>query len=177
MNVLWGTTVITVITANNSGIYSLLGGVGGLVIGLLVIVTFVRKDHSIKAQYDERQLLIRGKAYKYGFITMAVVNFFLCILEKCDTNLLYLSAMLGIGVVCFYNIIHDAYLALNERYLSTAVILLILSVMNVLIGGFMKMSFSECFPSFVVGSECFIISVVLFFKYFTSKEGHADEES
>ena len=47
--------------------YSYLFGVlVGIAIGIFLLIAF-RKKGNCKEGYDERQLIIRGKAYQYGF--------------------------------------------------------------------------------------------------------------
>ena len=50
-----------------------MGFIAGLIVGLVLVVIIFRianTDKKIKSEYDERQLRIRGKAYKYAFYTM-----------------------------------------------------------------------------------------------------------
>ena len=65
------------------------------------------KDYS---DYDERQELIRGRAFRYGFLTMACL-------------------MVGCLVVILYDIWQDAYWGIRQTSGSNAAIVLMVAVM------------------------------------------------
>lgn len=52
---------------NTMSIAYLAGGLVGILIGLVlvaILIRYVRTDKKIKAKYDERQELIRGRGFK-----------------------------------------------------------------------------------------------------------------
>ena len=76
-------------------------------------------------QYDERQLLIQGKAYKYSFFTL--LSYFLgigvltVVLER-DFATTYVYACiglcLGLLVYVMYSLFKDAYIGMKESAVS-----------------------------------------------------------
>lgn len=120
-----------------------LGAFVGVFIGLIlvgVILKFIRKDNSLKAKYDERQELARGKGYKYGFFTLMIAVACLMILEPVlikyvESEVLYFGAIcIAVFVFGGYCIWNEAYLALNEQTKRTMVCFTILGGIN-FIGG------------------------------------------
>ena len=101
---------------------------------LLVYVLRGMKDkEQMSKQYDERQLLIQGKAYKYAFFTL--LSYFLSIgilnavLEK-DFATTYVYSLVGLclGLLVFvtYSLFKDAYIGMNEtKNLSAGVAFLV----------------------------------------------------
>ena len=71
--------------------------------------------------YDERQELVRGRAYKYGFFTVAAISSVLmiyCAFEQKDSvNVFFsmLSVFSGIVVFAAYCIWHDAFFTLKKK--------------------------------------------------------------
>ena len=121
-------------TAKAAGI--LVGAFIGLTLAA-VILLLTKKDRSIRAKYDERQQLARGKAYKYGFWT-AFGYFGLWILldiaeirvpaEDCVTAFL---GMLLTGLVFVSSCISsDAYFSLNENRKAISIAMLLLGLAN-----------------------------------------------
>ena len=53
----------------------LVGSLVGFVIGIvlvLIVSKFANKNRKVKTEYDERQKVLRGEGYKYGFYAMAI---------------------------------------------------------------------------------------------------------
>lgn len=91
----------------------------GLLFGILIITT---RNHSLRQEYDERQELVKGKGFKYGFFTMLIANLGtgylnILLLEPIMdvTFAMVLAASLGILVSVHYCIWKDAYFSLNAR--------------------------------------------------------------
>ena len=49
-------------------------GVFVLCAAVLIFLRLTRKEHSSKNDYDERQMLVRGKGDRYAFVTLFVYN-------------------------------------------------------------------------------------------------------
>lgn len=93
------------------------------IVALLVYVLRGMKGQSKTVkQYDERQLLIQGKAYKYSFFTL--LSYFLgigvltVVLER-DFATTYVYACIGLclGLLVYvtYSLFKDAYIGMKER--------------------------------------------------------------
>ena len=81
------------------------------------------KDYS---GYDERQELIRGRAFRYGFLTLAALLAAAVLWEECvgalsiEFSLLMMAClMVGCLVVILYDIWKDAYWASGRRRART----------------------------------------------------------
>ncbi len=109
-----------------------------LVIGYSVMIL---KGDDMKQNYDERQVLIRGRAYEYAFCTMIVTNSLSGLLGMGGVELpvsgfelLLISVMLGVLIYALYSIWNEGYFALNMRKKSMVVILILVGLMNMIIG-------------------------------------------
>lgn len=96
-----------------------------------------------KSQFDERQLLVRGNAFKYGFFTILlgnVVQIVITITEEDVTNLFYPSTIIvwaaGLCVYCVYAIWNDAYMGINENTKTYMIMNAFIGVANICIGIF-----------------------------------------
>ena len=98
----------------------LCGMLAGVIVGLLFVVLMKHKK-VIDCHFDERQERSRGKAFKYGFFTLAVLTCLYGALDTiigvpCDTLagtfLCFAAAMTVFAAVC---IREDAYLSLFEK--------------------------------------------------------------
>lgn len=88
------------------------------------------------SQYDERQILARGKAFKYGYFA----TMFGCILqlyleqyvEQFFTRQVMVFSVILIGVLVFVSIciFRDAYLGLSEKPIPVICLFLVISVIN-----------------------------------------------
>jgi len=116
----------------------------GIVIGLLLVRFFLvmtkTGDHA-KAEYDERQELIRGKGYKYGFIALAFYNALAALLHFSEIDLpldqgvqTVVGILLAAAVMITYNIRNDGYFALNEKRGTLIVIFIIVCLLNLVCG-------------------------------------------
>ena len=95
----------------------------GILTGLIAAVAMikaVRKDGRLKCRYDERQTLVLGKSFKYGFyvlIICLILDIFLGHLAEAYVEhgvLEFLCVVVGIIVEAGYAIWHDGYFSLNE---------------------------------------------------------------
>lgn len=121
----------------------MVGCMAGVIIGIILIAflfKFTRKDGSVKCKYDERQQLIRGRGFKYGFFTMivceALVILFGGILEMfVERNIIsFFGICLGVVVYASYSLWNDGYIALNENPKRLMIVFAVLSLMNIVIG-------------------------------------------
>ena len=112
----------------------------GIVVGIilvLIILMFVNKDGRLKTKYDERQLLVRGKAYKYGFfaclISNAVFMFFMTGdfgFEVFGYSIFFFPILIGVTVQVTYCIFKDGYVGLNTNMTRFIIIIAVIGVLN-----------------------------------------------
>ena len=90
---------------------------------VLAGVFLLRKKlgRKMDAQYDERQMLARGQAYRAGFFTMAVYFVLFGVVSElgfvwCEIFIgCFIGFVLGVLVFALTAICKDAYLALNQN--------------------------------------------------------------
>ena len=67
----------------NGNIYKAAGLAVGILVGLIiaaVLIVIANKNRKFKTEYDERQLKVRGDAYRYAFYTVVIWEAILFIL-------------------------------------------------------------------------------------------------
>ncbi len=116
----------------------------GLAVGLLVVAICVaasKKGDEVKNQFDERQELVRGKGFKYGFFTMMIANAALLVLNILEIPLfsnmevaMTASIVIGVSVFASYCIWNDGYFALNENRKSLLIMFGLIGTLNLVIG-------------------------------------------
>lgn len=94
-----------------------------------------------RINYDERQILARGKAYKFGFVAMIlyfVASELGCIISKVEWASHETNLSIGIcfsvvtfAIVC---IIKDAYMGFNQKMSSILIPLIIIGLGNIALG-------------------------------------------
>lgn len=119
------------------------GILSGLVIGMVLVIVILRltkKDYSLRCKYDERQQLVRGRGFKYGFFTLMLYDIFYgfgnVILEKQVVDhmtAVFFGVFLGIAVYASYCIWHEGYFSLNENPKRVMLVFAILAVSNFII--------------------------------------------
>jgi len=97
----------------------------GSVVAMALVVWILLRAHNRNekaADYDERQELVRGKAYQYSFLTavgVALVFMMLDVFELIPflsvASICVIVVFSGILVFANYCILHDAYYALKEN--------------------------------------------------------------
>lgn len=114
----------------------------GMVVGFLVVfgfgllVRFVFRTKRVKPEYDERQTIARGKAYKAGFFTLLIYGAICTVLQSMGMNwydgLLreVVGMVLGVGVFVVIAILNDAYLGFNENTGYSIGILTLIGLLN-----------------------------------------------
>ncbi len=109
-----------------------------LIIPMLIGIT---KDKKLKRKYDERQEAIRGRGFKAAFYTVIALNMLYATammgFEKLPIEpaaMMFIIAVLGVGVYAWYCILNDGYFALNEKVPQTIAAFTAIAVMNLIIG-------------------------------------------
>ena len=118
----------------------IIGLVIGLLLAVVLITVIIRSDNSLKGNYDERQELNRGRAYKGGFYSILVYCGVIWLMGmaryefKCDAGFLAgLGASFGLMVFGVITVALDAYLALNDRPGTTIGSMAVIAIVNYLI--------------------------------------------
>lgn len=158
-------------------------GIGcGIVVALIItfiLLLVMKTDGSLKCKYDERQELVRGRGFKYGFFTLliyfAVYGYLGIALEKLPVDHMtgcFVGILLGVLVCACYQIWNEGYFALNENRRRVLIIFAVVAVVNFLIAG-RNMMHGEMVHNGVLtihslnlfcGLMFIIIAVVLFLK-------------
>lgn len=162
-----------------------IGEVCGVVIVFIVVLIalllIMRKDGSIKCKYDERQELVRGRAYRYAFFTMTICEVVFIFfnedarLERYITSSLaiFIAFCVGVAVYASYCIWHEGYFGLNSNPGRALISFILLGVMNVVLGiiawndgsCFEDGALSFGFSNFVCGILSLWVSVMVALKW------------
>ena len=123
--------------------------VAGFIVGFLLVFVAIFVVRMIvskklggvptgKCNFDERQELVRGKAFKYGFFTMMACNIILGFgpdileveLPMANSVAMFLSLAIGLVVFASYAIWNEGYFSLNERPKSMMILFGFIAVVN-----------------------------------------------
>ncbi len=157
----------------NGNIYKSAGVTFGIIIGLILAIALIlisNNNRKIKSEYDERQLRVRGDAYRYAFYTVLICEVILFILAFGEFSLPvpeYVLHFAGILIGCLvlsgYCIWKDAYWGLNNNRKRYGIILVVAGLLNAipLLGGlshsdsfdFPYVNLMVCIMLLVVGLE------------------------
>ena len=97
---------------------------------------YMFKTKRITPEFDERQIIARGKAYKAGFFTLLIYGAICTVMQTLDLDWVsgffmeVLGIVLGAGVFVVVAILNDAYLGFNENSRYSIIILLIAGLLN-----------------------------------------------
>ena len=126
----------------NGNIYKAAGMAVGILVGLIiaaVLIVIANKNRKFKTEYDERQLKVRGDAYRYAFYTVVIWEAVLLILAIGEFSfpvsayiLHYAGILAGVLVLSGYCIWKDAYWGLNNNRKRYGIILVIAGLLNAL---------------------------------------------
>ncbi|MEE1124923.1 MAG: hypothetical protein UHK60_01925 [Acutalibacteraceae bacterium] len=106
-----------------------------IIIIIALIIISILKIKNKKSNFDERQELVRGKAYKYAFFSMAIYGaiYLLCsmFIEKeflTASMALIIDMFIGLVVSGVYSIWNEAFFTLNIKQSPKAYIVLLIWV-------------------------------------------------
>ena len=110
-----------------------------------IIPTRERKEKIKQAidnnDFDERQELIRGKAYKYGFFTMMIMTLFVMAAIEFNISLpvtaslaMFIALLISIDVYAVYSIINDAYFGVGTNKMRYCIFFIIIMAVNLFAG-------------------------------------------
>ena len=107
-----------------------------LVVGFGLLVRFVFKTKHVKPEYDERQMMARGKAYKVGFFTLLIYGAICTVLQAiglhwCEGLLREtIGIVIGVGAFAVVAILNDAYIGFNENNRYTIGVMSLIGLLN-----------------------------------------------
>ena len=112
----------------------------GILIGLVLafaLILISNNNRKVRTEYDERQLRVRGDAYRYAFYSVIICEVILLILEFGEVALpipAYVLHFGGILIGCLvlstYCIWKDAYWGLNNNRRRYGIILVVAGLLN-----------------------------------------------
>lgn len=122
---------------NGMGQLGFLAGVAvGCLVGILML-KLMKKDKAVKCKLDERQQIVRGLGFQYGFFGWMIFQG-LCIaadliweIKLMDMSMmLFCGMMVGTVIYVSYSIWHDGYFSLNENPKRVKIFLIAAAIMN-----------------------------------------------
>ncbi len=124
--------------ALKSSVGLLFGIIVGLVIAF-VLLKMANTNHRMKTEYDERQQLIRGKGYMYGFYTIMFYEVIMMVLDIAEFEfpvehytLHFVGVIFGCTVLCIYSLWNDVYWGLNNNKKKYSIIIVFAIILNLL---------------------------------------------
>ena len=162
----------------------------GIMIGLILAIALIlisNNNRKVRTEYDERQLRVRGDAYRYAFYSVIICEVILLILAFGEVTLpvpdyvLHFGGILiGCLVLSTYCIWKDAYWGLNNNRRRYGIILVVAGLLNAvpLFGALSRRSTLD-FP-FVNLLTCIMLLVVgveLLLKHFLDRRADSHGEN
>jgi len=139
------------------------------VFAVVVVRVFIRKKRgTCHKNYDERQKVIQGKAYKIGFFVMVlyfVVNGLACMIYGNWLNVFnmnFIGVCLGIGSYACYAIINDAYISIKSKASYYLFLFMIVAVINIGCYYINKCVYNEPDEVFITNLICGVTFAILF---------------
>ena len=122
-------------------IYRSAGVVVGICVGLIIafaLIFIANNNRKVKTEYDERQLRIRGDAYRFAFYTVVIYEVILLVVEiggftlPLESYVIHFAGiLLGILVLSGICIWKDAYWGLNNNRKRYGIILVVAGLLNI----------------------------------------------
>ena len=126
---------------NNTYLLGLFFGIVTAIIAYLIVWMFFGGKHIKGNEFDERQYLVRGKAYRYGFFGIIFALLPLMIAFEWNVRLpvtpgfaMFLAMLIGIDVYAVYSIMNDAYFGIDANKTKLTVFFAIIILVNALCG-------------------------------------------
>lgn len=144
------------------------------IICAFVLIAATKTDESVKCRFDERQELVKGRGFKYGFFTLLISNIITGFIELAEFPTyaaqpgvaVIINCLFGIGVYVAYCVWNEGYFALNENKGMLMIIFAFLGIFNFILGavncihGEMLQDGKLTYKS--LNPFCGLLSVVLF---------------
>lgn len=137
-----------------------------------ILIRLMRKDRSLKGKYDERQEIVRGRAYKIGFyvllIGIAAEIFLNNFISSYISSIILNFTVLCIGVLSYacYCIWNEAYFALNDNPKRFLIISAFIGIFNIGSGlvaiAHEEVVLTDPFPTGITNLLCGFLFIVIF---------------
>ena len=132
-----------------------LGFIIGIIVGIILVIVLlqaINRDGKLNTKYDERQLRVRGDAYKFGFFATVLANALLLVFSTTEYGVgifgytvFFIPIFVGIIVQISYSIFKDGYVGLNTNMPRFMISMAFISAFNFFIaimamvrGGFIE---------------------------------------
>lgn len=162
----------------------------GIAVGLVLVIILLKalnKDGAVKTKYDERQQIVRGKAYKVGFysgLIACAVMLFLSTghfgVERLGFSGYFIPILAGVVGQVSYCIFKDGYVGLNTNMTRFIIIMALIGAFNLFIGIFAairgEMTADGMFQGPFINLLCGILFVIIFVELVVKKAIDAREE-
>lgn len=129
---------------NNMTGYKMGAGIAvGLMVGIAVTLLLLKlssKNGAVRTEYDERQKIIRGEAYKYGFWAALLGNAAIMAatafgdLTGLGLSLYFMPILIGVVVQVSYCIFKDGYVGLNTNMPRFIAVMAAVAAFNFFLG-------------------------------------------
>lgn len=167
----------------------------GVLVGILIALALIlisRTNHSLKGQYDERQKLMKGKAFESAFYTGLGYLLLIYLLDlghfrfPVQTGLVALiGGTLSLTVYVTQAVFTDAYIGLNEKYGRTMLIFIVCAFLNIfpavsnyVNGTYVKNGvLSNTFGNVIILFMILYVMIIMTIKHLLSDREGSDEES
>ena len=173
----------------NGNIYKSAGVAIGIIIGLILAVALVlvaNNNRKIRSEYDERQLRVRGDAYRYAFYSVVICEVILFILGYGEISLPvpeyvlhFAGILIGLLVLSGYCIWKDAYWGLNNNRRRYGIVLVAAGLLNAIpLFGVLSHSEGSDFPyvNLLVCIMLLVIGIELLLKHMLDKSRENPED-
>ena len=96
----------------------------------------MNKDNKVKTKYDERQLKIRGDAFKLGFFSTLIANGIVMSLAASGLdkflgmNAYFIPIFIGVVVQMSYSVFKDAYFGINNKSKNYLIFMAVIGLIN-----------------------------------------------
>lgn len=170
----------------------------GMAVGIIFVViglTIIKRRNGGKGafcDFDERQELVRGRAFKYGFFTLLLYFIIAVSLGKIgvrqtyfdSATIIFMGICLGIMVFTSYAIWHDAYFSMQDKPRGWIILFVAMFFLNMVVGlgGLHETDTSsshgllgEHSLNFCVGAMCAILVIVTAVRQIMNRRQGEDE--
>lgn len=151
-------------------------GLGALILLILIVLDIIviiilatKTTDSIKSQFDERQLIARGKASMYGMIVSLIYSASIVVLDFLKINLpadmgvlFFIGIALAIVVFAGYSIMHEAYFALNTNRKGMIVVFAICALGSLVLSIYSIVNKTCMVDGKLAMASCYWVCTILF---------------
>ena len=173
----------------NGNIFRSAGVAVGIAFGLILAVALVlisNNNRKVKTEYDERQLKVRGDAYRYAFYTVLIWEVILFVLGVGEFRLPlpeyvlhFAGLMVAMIVLSGYCIWKDAYWGLNNNRKRYGIVFVAAGLLNLIpvLGGLRHADgFDFPYVNLIVCVMLLIVGLELLLKHMLDKRAGNEED-